>query len=108
MDIYSFGVVLLELVTGRPAEQPEVRESLDVVKFVRRKVNMTNGALQVLDPKISSSAQQEMLEVLELALRCTSILPEKRPAIVEVVRSLQSLEPIAHPPMFSSELPSAE
>ncbi|WOK91996.1 putative inactive leucine-rich repeat receptor-like protein kinase [Canna indica] len=106
MDVYSFGVVLLELLTGRPAEQPESRESLDVVKLVRRKVNMTNGAFQILDPKISSSAQQDMLEVLDLALRCTSVLPEKRPSIADVVRSLQSLEPIVHPPVFSIELPS--
>ncbi|XP_074575928.1 probably inactive leucine-rich repeat receptor-like protein kinase At5g06940 [Curcuma longa] len=110
MDVYSFGVVLLELITGRPAEQPESRESLDVVKLVRRKVNMTNGALQVLDSKISSSAQQDMLEVLDLALRCTSVLPEKRPTIVEVVRSLQSLQPITLPPMLTGdgELPCVE
>ncbi|KAG6531418.1 hypothetical protein ZIOFF_005224 [Zingiber officinale] len=68
MDVYSFGVVLLELITGRPAEQPESRESVDVVKLVRRKVNMTNGALQVLDPKIPSSEQHDMPEVLGLAL----------------------------------------
>ncbi|KAG6470986.1 probably inactive leucine-rich repeat receptor-like protein kinase At5g06940 [Zingiber officinale] len=107
MDVYSFGVVLLELITGRPAEQPESRESVDVVKLVRRKVNVTNGALQVLDPKISSSEQHDMLEVLGLALRCTSVLPEKRPTIVEVVRSLQSLEPITQPPMLivDGELP---
>ncbi|KAG6483661.1 hypothetical protein ZIOFF_060313 [Zingiber officinale] len=66
MDVYSFGVVLLELITGRPAEQPESRESVDVVKLVRRKVNMTNGALQVLDPKIPRSARDK--EVLGLAL----------------------------------------
>ncbi|XP_065020689.1 probably inactive leucine-rich repeat receptor-like protein kinase At5g06940 [Musa acuminata AAA Group] len=104
MDVYSFGVVLLELITGRPAEQPEAREMLDVVKLVRRKVNMTNGAPQILDPKISGTAQRDMLEVLELALRCTAILPEKRPSIIEVVRSLQSLEPIIYPPMCSGEL----
>lgn len=67
---------------------------------------MTNGAYQVLDPNISSSsAQQDMLEVLDLALRCTSILPDKRPSITEVVRSLLSLQPITHPPMFAGELP---
>lgn len=91
MDVYSFGVVLLELVTGRQAERAEASDSLDVVKWVRRKVNITNGAFQVLDPKISSCSQQEMLGALEVALRCTSVMPEKRPSMCEVVKLLQSL-----------------
>ncbi|XVF56080.1 hypothetical protein PTKIN_Ptkin06aG0087900 [Pterospermum kingtungense] len=91
MDVYSFGVVLLELITGRQAEDVESLDSLDIVKWVRRKVNITNGALQVLDPKISNSSQREMLGALEVALRCTAVMPEKRPSMSEVVRTLQSL-----------------
>ncbi|GMN54808.1 hypothetical protein TIFTF001_023927 [Ficus carica] len=91
MDVYSFGVVLLELVSGRPAEQAELGDSLDIVKWVRRKVNITNGVFQVLDPNVPSSSQQEMLGALDLALRCTSVMPEKRPSMFEVVKALQSL-----------------
>lgn len=90
MDVYSFGVVLLELVSGRQAEQLESRESVDVVTWVRRKINVVNGSSQILDPKISSSFQKEMLDVLELALQCTSVMPEKRPTMPEVIRLLQS------------------
>ncbi|MQM20588.1 hypothetical protein Taro_053612 [Colocasia esculenta] len=108
MDVYSFGVVLLELITGRPAEQAESRDSLDVVKWVRRKINTTNGGFQILDPKISNSSQQEMLAALDLALRCTSVMPEKRPTMLEVVRSLQSLEPIVDlSPVLFGELPES-
>ncbi|RDX90867.1 putative inactive leucine-rich repeat receptor-like protein kinase, partial [Mucuna pruriens] len=92
MDIYSFGVVLLELVSGRQAEQTESSDSLDIVKWVRRKVNITNGVHQVLDSKISHTCHQEMVGALDIALRCTSVVPEKRPSMVEVVRALQSLE----------------
>lgn len=92
MDVYSFGVVLLELITGRQAEQTESAESLDIVKWVRRKINITNGALQILDPKIPSSAQQAMLGALDIAIRCTTVMPEKRPSMFEVTRALQSLD----------------
>lgn len=91
--MYSFGVVLLELVCGRQAEQIDSSEtSLDIVKFVRRKVNITNGVYQVLDNRISDGCQQEMVGALDIALRCTSVVPEKRPSMLEVVRGLQSLE----------------
>lgn len=98
MDVYSFGVVLLELVTGRQAEQaePESAEPIDVVKWVRRKINITDGALQVLDPKISNSSQQDMMGALEMALRCTSVMPDKRPNMFEVLRGLQSLSSRIH------------
>ncbi|KAJ4978398.1 hypothetical protein NE237_009178 [Protea cynaroides] len=92
MDVYSFGVVLLELVTGRQAEQSGSGDSMDIVKWVRRKVNVANGAFQVLDSHVSNTSQHEMLGVLEVALRCTSVMPEKRPTMFEVVRSLQSLD----------------
>ncbi|CAN0909957.1 Probably inactive leucine-rich repeat receptor-like protein kinase At5g06940 [Linum grandiflorum] len=93
MDVYSYGVVLLELVTGRQAEQAERSDegSIDILTWVRRKINIANGAAQVLDPKISNSSQQEMLAALDIALRCTSVMPEKRPSMCEVVRALQSL-----------------
>ncbi|CAL0310047.1 unnamed protein product [Lupinus luteus] len=93
LDVYSFGVVLLELVSGRQAEATESNDaSLDIVKWVRRKVNITNGVQQVLDPRISHTYHQAMIGALDIALSCTSVVPEKRPSMVEVIRGLQSLE----------------
>lgn len=107
MDVYGFGVVLLELVTGRQSEQQaEPAESLDIVTWVRRKVNIANGAYQVLDPKISDSSHEQMLGALEIALRCTSVMPEKRPPMFEVMRALQSLDSRASLPCI--ELSTSE
>ncbi|KAL8172140.1 hypothetical protein V2J09_023944 [Rumex salicifolius] len=92
MDTYSFGVVLLELITGRLGEHvvDTEDESLDIVKWVRRKVNIADGSLQILDPRISNSAMEEMLGALDVAMRCISVTPERRPAMADVVRALQS------------------
>lgn len=100
MDVYSFGVVLLELITGRQAEQAESEDSdsVNVVTWVRRKINMRDGAFQVLDPKVSNSHHQDMLKALEIAIHCISVLPEKRPPMLEVVRLLQSINSKSQPP----------
>ncbi|KAF1897640.1 hypothetical protein Lal_00032397 [Lupinus albus] len=93
LDVYSFGVVLLELVSGKQAYPKEENdESLDIVKWVRRKVNITNGVQQILDPRISHTFHHEMIEALNIALSCISVVPQKRPSMVDVVRDLQSLE----------------
>lgn len=79
-------------MSGRQAEETESSDSLDIVKWVRRKVNITNGVHQVLDSKISQTCHKEMIGALDIALLCTSVVPEKRPSMIEVVRGLQSLE----------------
>jgi serine/threonine protein kinase len=97
MDVYSFGVILLELVTGKPAEQPASSDdSVDIVKWVRRRINVADS--EILDPSISRTARHGMQAALELALRCTSVMPDQRPAMDEVVRSLQPLCFTVHPP----------
>lgn len=93
IDVYGFGVVLLELITGRKAVEMEQDDLIDVVKWVRGKVNTKDGIWKVLDPKIREKSEQEMVSVLKVALLCTSVLPQRRPSMQEVVEMLQPVNP---------------
>lgn len=93
-DIYSFGVVLMELVTGkRPLEPKLYGENNDIVNWVYEKVESKQELYQVLDPNCSKDDHNDMLLVLRIALLCTNMLPSNRPSMREVVMMLLEATP---------------
>lgn len=94
-DIYSFGVVLLELVTGKRAIEEEYGEGKDIVYWVLTNLNDRENILKLLDPKliISDDSTDDMKKVLKIALLCTTKLPNLRPSMREVVKMLTDAEP---------------
>ncbi|KQJ93382.2 tyrosine-sulfated glycopeptide receptor 1-like [Brachypodium distachyon] len=88
-DMYSFGVVLLELLTGRRPVQICPR-SKELVQWVQEMISKEKH-IEVLDPTLQGAGHEEqMLKVLEVACRCVNRNPSLRPAIQEVVSALSS------------------
>ncbi|KAJ7517917.1 hypothetical protein O6H91_21G045900 [Diphasiastrum complanatum] len=92
-DIYSFGVVLLELVTGKKPMQPQFVDGVDIVKWVRTNIQRKSEAQQLLDTRLGNVFLEEMLTVLRVGLLCTNELPLERPSMREVVQMLQEANP---------------
>ncbi|KAG5067915.1 hypothetical protein JHK85_000292 [Glycine max] len=94
-DVFSFGVVLLELITGRkPVDpmQPIGEESL--VEWARplllRAVE-TGDFGKLVDPRLERQyVDSEMFRMIETAAACVRHSAPKRPRMVQVARSLDS------------------
>lgn len=94
-DIYSYGVVLMELLTGKRPLDPEFGESVDIVEWIRRKIRDNNSLETALDPNVGNTkhVQEEMLLVLRIALLCTAKLPKDRPSMRDVITMLGEAKP---------------
>jgi hypothetical protein len=90
-DIYSFGVVLLELVTGKKLNDVEFGDDSGIVCWIRNQNHIDIN--KVLDSRIADSHRAEMMFILKLALLCTSTLPINRPSMREVVEILLLCSP---------------
>ncbi|EEF27188.1 Receptor protein kinase CLAVATA1 precursor, putative [Ricinus communis] len=95
IDTYSYGVVLLELLTGKRPLDPEFGESVDIVEWIRRKIRDNRPLEEALDNNVGNCkhVQEEMLLVLRIALLCTAKLPKDRPSMRDVITMLGEAKP---------------
>ncbi|KAG0553820.1 hypothetical protein KC19_12G041800 [Ceratodon purpureus] len=95
-DVFGFGVVLLELVTGRPPIQQSTSipaEYRNMSHWVRTVLSGGGDIDTVLDPVLKSSVPAPNVEALwkvtELALQCVEAKGVHRPTMSEVVQELR-------------------
>lgn len=91
-DVFSFGVVLLELLTGRrPVDICRAKGSRDLVSWVCQMRKEKKEEL-VFDGLIWGKLyEKELMSVLEVACRCINSDPRLRPGIEQVVTWLDSI-----------------
>lgn len=92
-DIYSYGVLVLEAVTGRdPVDYSRPANEVNLVEWLKVMVG-TRRSEEVIDPKLEVKPTTRALKrALLVALRCIDPDPEKRPKMSQVVRMLEADE----------------
>lgn len=115
-DVYSYGVVLLELLTGKRPNDPSFGENKNIVRWVMDVITPSSedtGACKALenliDPRLTpfSEEVEDIKMVFNIALQCTSPLPQRRPSMRKVVDLLKGVNvqmaiQIATAPCFST------
>ncbi|WJX89463.1 hypothetical protein P8452_71461 [Trifolium repens] len=94
-DIYSFGVVLLEIMSGKWAHAknwPRCERSLFKSDKAEPLLINKDKLFQFMDSYLEGQySPREAIKVASIAIHCLSSNPKNRPNINEVVRSLEQL-----------------
>jgi len=89
-DVFSFGVVLLEIVTGRePLDVKRPRDEWSLVEWAKPYIREYKIE-EMVDPGIKGQyCSEAMWRVLEVALVCTEPFSTFRPSMEDVLRELE-------------------
>nr|TKR83548.1 hypothetical protein D5086_0000263190 [Populus alba] len=97
VDVFSFGVILMEMITGRKAlDETQPEDSLHLVTWFRRMHINKDTFRKAIDPTINLDEETlgSISTVAELAGHCTAREPYQRPDMGHVVNVLSSLTEI--------------
>ncbi|GFS33597.1 inflorescence meristem receptor-like kinase 2 [Actinidia rufa] len=92
-DVYSLGVIILELLTGK--SPGEAMHGVDLPQWVASivKEEWTNEVFDLELMRDASTIGDELLNTLKLALHCVDPSPAARPEVQQVLQQLEEIRP---------------
>ncbi|KAI5004041.1 hypothetical protein ZWY2020_031284 [Hordeum vulgare] len=90
-DVYSFGVVVMEIVSGRKnLDTSRSEESIHLITLLEEKVKH-NHLVELIDKNSNDmqAHEQDVIQMMKLAMWCLQIDCKSRPKMSEVVKVLE-------------------
>ncbi|KAF7129852.1 hypothetical protein RHSIM_Rhsim10G0052400 [Rhododendron simsii] len=89
-DVYAFGVMMLEMLCGRPAVDTKVEEEERSLVLWAQQGIKGKKLDQLIDPKLKDQISPHCLKVfVEVANNCLDTRPKERPTMADVVVRLE-------------------
>ncbi|EPS70761.1 hypothetical protein M569_03998, partial [Genlisea aurea] len=92
-DVYGFGVVLLEMLTGLPVlDLRRPSGQIDLVEWAKPSLKEKKKLHKIVDPRLLGQyPSRAAFSVAQLILKCVQPDPNNRPSMDRVLETLQSL-----------------
>jgi serine/threonine protein kinase len=93
-DVYSYGVVLLEVLTGRHPLDPTLPGGTHLVQWAHEHLQAKQDPLDLLDARLRGrpdSQIQEMLQAMAIAILCICVRADDRPTMKDIVALLKEI-----------------
>ena len=89
VDIYAFGVILLELLTGKLVQ----KNGFDLPNWVQSAVR-EEWTVEVFDKALISegASEERMVNLLQVALKCINPSPNERPTMSQVSQMINAIK----------------
>ena len=88
-DIYGFGVILMELLTGKLVHNT----GFDLARWVHSAVR-EEWTVEVFDKRLIScgASESRMVDLLKVAIKCVNRYPEARPSMSKVAGMINAIK----------------
>nr|GMC99692.1 putative serine/threonine-protein kinase [Ipomoea batatas] len=87
-DVYSFGVLVLEIISGRSSSYDAFGEDLLILLEWTWKLREEGRLVEIIDPELREYPEAEVTRFIKVALFCTQAASQKRPDMKQVIQML--------------------
>ncbi|KAI4323206.1 hypothetical protein L6164_022831 [Bauhinia variegata] len=105
-DVFSFGIVALEIISGRPNSDTSLEEEKVCLLEWAWNLLENKRVSELVDPRVSEFNEEEVKRIAGVALLCTQTSPALRPSMSRVVAMLSGdvkVSPVTSRPEYLTD-----